>query len=277
MSRAFIPLSAIVNDYMADRDEEDYGKITSYKKVERLALAALGELQFDSLKSFKTMSLPIDRDTMSLTVPTDYVNFMRIGVLNNDNIFIPITTNQVLPNINQVNMLDSSSQKILDDNGVEITTYDILATPTGDDGLPLTLDGYRHKYGRNGFFGTSGGNSIAGSCIEDKDNGKFFFSSQFPSDIDNVVLEYLADERMNIDPRIHTAAEEAVHNYIYWRHIKKKSNVPSVEKQMARKAFTDAKRTAGARISSPTKTEVLSQFYKMNTQQAPKTGGRYYQ
>jgi hypothetical protein len=91
-----------------------------------------------------------------------------------------------------------------------------------------------------------------------------------------VIFEYLADETMNSDPRISVYAEEAVMNYIYYKHIQRKSSVPAVEKQMAKSNYVTEKNKARIRLQSNTKAEILSQFWNANSQQAARTAGRIY-
>ena len=356
MARTFINIDNIVNDYMINRDEDDYGKITSPLRVRSLALAALRDLQYDSLRTFKAMSIPVNKSTMSIDFPTDYVTYSKIGVLNDNNQFVTLVLNNNLPNLNQENLLDGNGGKLLDSDNFEITAYsdnnnkktriDIgkVASQSGKNlifssnisnlGLAIgdelfNSDGefslgsivsfvdsftveltsntassvgdyiytfkygsqssssnnliyppsdvnYNRSYSRNGIFGASGGKSWAGSYREDIENGRIFFSSDFPQDIDNVIIEYLADETMSSNPRISVYAEEAVKNYIYWKHIQRKSNVGLGEKQIAKKNYTNEKAKTISRLFSPTKAEILSQFWNANSAATPRTGGRYY-
>ena len=89
------------------------------------------------------------------------------------------------------------------------------------------------------------------------------------SGINEVVIEYVADEARSSNPRIHVYAEEALMSYIYYKMIERKAGVSANEKARARSEYYNERRKANARIKSFTKEEALRVIRK-NYKQAPK-------
>ena len=127
MSRQFVPLEAIVNDYMLMAKEDDrVDKNISITKCRSLAVSSLREMQWDVAKSFNSIVLDVDENTSSVDFPTDYVNYIRVGFIGKNGEFYPLGVNNNLSFLNQENILDSSGFKILDNDGIEITTYSTI-------------------------------------------------------------------------------------------------------------------------------------------------------
>ena len=87
--------------------------------------------------------------------------------------------------------------------------------------------------------------------------------------IEEVVIEYIADEARSTCPTIHIQAEEALRSYIYYKLIERKSSVPTVEKNRARAEYYNERRKANARLKAFSKEEALKTIRK-NFKQSPK-------
>jgi hypothetical protein len=92
--------------------------------------------------------------------------------------------------------------------------------------------------------------------------------------VSTVYIEYVADEAMTTDyvndpQKVPRYAEEALRAYIYYHLVKRKSNVPAVEKARARQDYYNERRLANARLKSFSKEEALKTIRK-NFKQSPK-------
>ena len=274
-TRIYTDINDIVNDYMLNLDDDDYGKNVSRGRVRNLAYAAIRDLQFDTLKNITSVVLPINENTQKVTLPEDFVDYIRVGVLNNNNEFMPLGINNSMSNVNQVILLDNLSERLLDSDGAPLTSYH---TPT-ENTHTLSADRYilslfnTSQYSKGGFFGLGGGYSGNGSYRFDKENNALFVNTSVASG--EVVLEYIADESMKKNPRILTYAVEAVHAFIYKSIIKKKVGVNATEKRDANRAYTLEKRKVRARVNKLNKAEIMMQISK-RTQSAPRDAGRIY-
>ena len=88
-------------------------------------------------------------------------------------------------------------------------------------------------------------------------------------DVDNIIVEYIADEARSQNPSVHLYAEEALRQYIYFKLVQRKANVPASEKQIARQNYYNELRLAKARMNSFSKEEALNVIRK-NFRQSPK-------
>ena len=87
--------------------------------------------------------------------------------------------------------------------------------------------------------------------------------------MDEVVIEYVADEARSTDPMVHVYCEEALRCYIYYKLCERKTSVNAGEKARARTEYYNELRKAKARLNNFTKEEALKTIRK-NFKQAPK-------
>ena len=144
-------------------------------------------------------------------------------------------------------------------------------------------DGLVHVFGENKNINYSQAykTDAAGNSIDSDGDGVFDrvdskggvatggveFSSN--SSVNEIVIEYIADEARSINPTVHIQAEEALRAYIYFRIIERKSSVPMAEKSRARSEYYNERRKANARLKSFAKEEALKTIRK-NFKQSPK-------
>lgn len=272
--RIYIDVDDIVNEYMMNLDDGDYGSTVSRSRVRNLAYGAIRDLQFDVLYTMESVVLPIDQSTQKVTLPEDFVNWIRVGVLSADNQFLPLSQNNQMGKINKTPLLDNLGNNLLDSDGVPLTAYHVptsLITPElNQHPNNIFIDG---QYNKGAFFGLGGGTSGSGQFRFDKANGAMFVNTAIPSQ--EVVIEYIADESMKKSPRVLTFAIEAVKAFIYKNLIKQKVGVPMGEKMAANRAYTLEKGKVRARVNKLSKADIMFQISK-RTQAAPRDAGRIY-
>ena len=99
--RIYIDIDDIVNEYMLQLDDDDYGSTVSRSRVRNLAYGAIRDLQFDTLKNITAMVLPINANTQKVTLPEDFVDWVRVGIIGQDGSFLPLSQNNQLSFTNQ--------------------------------------------------------------------------------------------------------------------------------------------------------------------------------
>ena len=87
--------------------------------------------------------------------------------------------------------------------------------------------------------------------------------------INEIVIEYVADEALSSNPSVHIYASDALKSYIYYKIIERRSDVPFNEKARARSEYFNDRRIANSRLKSFTKEELLKTIRK-NFKQSPK-------
>ena len=272
MSRQFVPLSAVVNDYMLLAKEDDrVDKNISITKCRSLAVSALREMQWDVAKSFNAIVLDVDESTSSVDFPNDYVNYIRVGFIGKDGEFYPLGVNNNLSFLNQEYILDNTGSQLLDSDGINITSYYTTSeNPSVDTGKFFKYNMF--GIGKNGgIYGAGSRGNKNGSVIFDNQNGKIFVDSSRTQ----IVLEYISDESMSSNPRIPTMIQEAVKASIYYNYIDGKIQVSANEKERARRKFYTEKKKARARMNTISKSEIFAQIAR-RFQQAAKIPSRVY-
>ena len=136
-----------------------------------------------------------------------------------------------------------------------------------DDNLDFYIfENYLYQGGMGRLYGTGGG-YLSGEYRVNLHQNRIEIESN--DDINEVVIEYVADEARSTDPEVHVYAEEALRCYMYYKIIERKSSVPANEKARARAEYYNERRKANARLSNFTKDEALKTIRK-NFMQAPK-------
>ena len=271
MARNYIPISQVINDFMISLDGNDYGAHVSDAAIRNFALRGVRELGFDMLKVIRSLKLDVNTANNTVELPDDYVDWSKVGVVGGDGLLYVLGENK---NINY-------SQKYAEEGGY---SYD-----TDGDGLKeredskgstnglvggTTDDGFGSYVFRNYVYGNGdgqlygyGGGRYQGEFRVNLDQNRIELKSN--SGINEVVIEYVADEARSSNPRVHVYAEEALMSYMYYKMIERKAGVSANEKARARSEYYNERRKANARIKSFTKEEALRVIRK-NYKQAPK-------
>ena len=133
-----------------------------------------------------------------------------------------------------------------------------------DDFIVFSNYIYQNNIGQ--IYGLGGG-FYEGEYRLNLDQNRIEFSSN--SSVNEIVIEYIADEARSVNPTVHIEAEEALRSYIYYKIIERKSSVPMAEKARARSEYYNERRKANARLKAFSKEEALKTIRK-NFKQAPK-------
>lgn len=273
-TRIYIDVDDVINEYMLNLDDDDYGSNVSRGRIRNLAYGAIRDLQFDTLKNITSVVLPINSSTQKAILPEDFVDWVRVGVLNDGGEFLPLSQNPYMGKINQQILLDNLDNRLLDSDGAPLTAYHTPSSSPSSTTLDYTQWQYqRNAYNKGGLFGLGGGQSGNGQFEFDKANGAMFVDTSVNSG--EVVLVYIADESMKKNPRILTYAIDAVKAFIYKNVIANKVGVPMQEKMRADRKYNTEKKKVRARVNKLSKADIMFQISK-RTQSAPKGSGRIY-
>lgn len=274
MARNYVPLSDVIDDFILSLETDDYASNASDTLIRNYALRGIREMGFDFLKVVRSLKLPVSSNN-TVTLPDDYVDWTKVGVVASDGLVYVLGENK---NINQsqkyaVNsdgdnydsdgdgLLERTDSKGATDSGSPSVGSDIN---DGTDSYVFRNYIYENNMGR--LYGAGGG-QYYGEFRVNLDQNRLELRGN--NSMNEVVIEYIADEARATNPRIHVYAEEALRNYIYYKIIERKSSVPANEKARARQEYFNERRLANARMKAPTKEEILKTIRK-NFKQAPK-------
>jgi hypothetical protein len=228
------------------------------------AKRGIQELNYDAFKNVKVLELTIG-PASQLTVPPDFVDYVRISYESNGILFPMVENVQV--NYATTYLQDNNYDIVFDLDGNVIETNSQLdaARAAGYTQEIYLGEGIYHGYpgwcingdwyftmqigGRFGLDPTTANFNTAFRI--DKAAGVFYFSSDLVGQ--NVVLEYFSDGLENGDDTlvfVPKMAEEAIYAYTNYQIMKQKLGIPMYEKNAAQKAYTAARRNAKVRLSN---------------------------
>lgn len=267
MARNTVSVKEVVNDFLLTLSEDDYVSNVADYHVHQLALRGIREMGFDVMKRIKSLSLTVS-DNNTVELPDDFVDFLRVGIAGTGGALHVLKENKNI-NISQEYVTDSFSNPIdSDGDGVfDRKNSEKTISTIGNNNLDNYRDRtylYESTEGRQ--YGYGGGKGV-GYFRMNYEQNRIELNSEV--DVTNLVVEYIADEARSQNPSVHIYAEEALRQYIYFRLVQRKANVPASEKQIARQNYYNELRLAKARMNSFSKEEALNVIRK-NFRQSPK-------
>lgn len=308
MSQNKVKLSQVIKDFIITSDGDDYANNVADSTLRNFALRGIREIGFDLGKKIKSLKLSINSSNNTISLPDDYVDSLKLGVVGDDGILHVFGQNK---NLNMSRRIQTTTDTSVDDSGkyggtppasvtdeagYDDTTAGSLTDVFDADPLNIAANSIGDRVDDKTASTGAGGTAEAG----DRDyyvfenylyeggvgrmygigGGRLFGEyrinldqNRIELDTDNtyteVVLEYVADEARSSDPEVHVYAEEALRSYMYYKIIERKSSVPMAEKQRARSEYYNERRKANARLGNFNKEEALKTIRK-NFKQAPK-------
>ena len=252
----FVTLDNIINAFMIAYVGE--GKIIS--KVNRTdvqfhAMRAIQELSYDVLRSFKSQEIEVP-NTLSMVLPQDYVNYIKICRIGSDGIEYPIYPSRktsdpfaITQNANGVYQFDgdnnlieqtpsNTSENFEDEAPADYQVYDI----NYNSDIEITNIGRR--YGLEPEHAQANG-----SYFIDNLRGLIKFGSSLAGK--TVTLHYVSDG-LGTDSEmvVHKFCEEACYKHIAYAVISTKSNIPEYIVQRYKKERFAETRKAKIRLSN---------------------------
>ena len=278
---AYLPLRQIIDDFLITNDSEDYTSNVSDVTVRNLALRGIREFGFDVTTRVKSLKLSIDTSNDTVVLPTDFVDVIKVGVVDGDGIIRVMRHNKNINFSQKIDSDDATATAVDAEDGplmiqqnadlIPNKADDKTATSGADSGNSDSLreDVFRNYLYQNtigSLYGLGGGIG-AGEYRVNLDQFRLEIATN--SSVTEIVMEYISDEARSTNPLIHVYAEEALRSYIYYKVCERKRNVPAAEKARARAEYYNERRKARARMNSVSKDDILGMLRK-NFKQAPK-------
>lgn len=231
-TRQFIELDEIVKLYL-DRSEQGIHK---YYKCWHIGFSGMEQLGLDFFFRIKTAKLPVNAN-LTVTIPADYLNYTKAGVLNAKGEIIPLNYNNTL-----------TTYADLVPNRLEKTQDDTLLT-----GFFINNPVWFNYWTDNGcvnLYGLPSGSPFVGSFKIDDANGVILLDESFGYDY--LMLEYLSspDPIEGGDYRVPMQFKEALIAYISWQdiaHVPSKTHVNNANVAFRKSNFYNERKNAVAR------------------------------
>ena len=271
----FITLEDIVNNYIMSGQDDDFTSNVDRCKVLFQARRAFRELYFDVIQEIRGIALELS-PTLTVTLPPDFVNYVRISWLGEDGMLHEMAKNDKVSIAKDY--LQSHDYEILFSEG----GCPLEASKSGLPIDPVTGLAYASADISENQFGWQFGNSKPfqpnknfstvfpnGSYIIDKNSGLIRFGSEVFGK--TVVLEYISDGlytgcegKDEADLSIHKFAEDAIYNFMYFKLIERRRNVPANAKVLARKEWFNSRRLCKRRMDTIRANELRQTFKGAN-------------
>lgn len=242
--RNYITLDSVINDYIDESEQS----IHKYAKLYNIAYRGMEKLGLDFFYKIKSIKIPIDTTNYTAKLPSDYINYTKIGVLNSKGEIIPLKFNN--------KMTFYADQQ---PDRKQLTQDNTLATWYQQD-VPLFYN-YWDGYGFSNIYGIPSGSPNVGSFNIDDANGVILLNQNFYYDY--IMIEYLSSGNPEEKYMIPIQFREALIGWLAWRDI---ATLPSSrrgnlgDKRERERNFYNQRRLANAQF----KPLYLMQAYEQN-------------
>lgn len=198
MSAKYETIQAVVA-YFLDQYDKSAG---DQDKAYIMAYRGLSNMHFNISAEPKTVRLPVLAN-QTVLFPADYLNWVKIGILNNNGEVSTLKINNAL-----------TTYKDLNPNRISDLTPDITDAWIGGATVPYV------NYYNNGIFQTLYGTGQAGlvqfgGCRVDEKNNVIVFEPEFR--FSHVILEYISAPEKDTDYLVDVRLREALIAFIAWK------------------------------------------------------------
>lgn len=198
----YIKLDEIINDYLNETDQSN----KKYFKLFHLAFRGMENLGLDFFYRVKSVKLPIN-DNFTVNLPADFINYTKVGVLNDRGEVIPLKVNDKLTTY--ADLLPDRVEKTQDNTLVDTANW-------GN-----TWCNYWNGYTYTNIYGVPSGAPFVGSFKMDIQNGVILLDESFTYEY--IILEYVSSPKEGEDYYVPIHFREAMIAWLAW---KDSGNIP---------------------------------------------------
>lgn len=195
----WITIDSCVNDYIIESNKS----ISDYYRLWQLAFRGMDSLGLTFFYQVKSVKIPVS-DNMTVMLPSDFINWSKVGILNESGEIIPLRYNDKLTNY--ANLWNNRTDVIKG-------TDDLSNNSTSD----YTWVNYWNGSGYVNVYGVPSGSPFAGDFKVDKHNGVIMLNYNYRWDY--VMLEYVASPKQGEEYYIPVHFREALIAWLRWKDI----------------------------------------------------------
>lgn len=241
----YITLDSCILDYLNESEQSN----NKYGKVFHIAFRGFEQLGLDFFYTVKSLKLPIN-DNFTVTLPDDYLNWTKVGILNNRSEIVPLCYND-----NMTTYADLSPDRIskTEDNTLSLSQWDNNTWVNFYDG-----------FGYSNVYGVPSGEPFVGQFKIDTNNGVILLNNNFVADY--LILEYVSSPLPDNEYFIPVQFREALIAWIWWKDGNAKSARSHMElgaRRDWRHEFYNERRNAIARWKPIRKSEIYEASQQM--------------
>jgi hypothetical protein len=198
-NRQWVTIDEAITDYLTESEQGNH----KYFKCWNLAYRASVELGLDFFYSVKSVKLPVNAN-LTVTLPEDYLNYTKVGILNNEGAIIPLQVNN-----NLTTAFDMQPNRLAQTQDPSIVTG---YSPQG-----IVWWNFWNGYGLSNLYGLPSGSPFVGSFKIDNKNGVIVLDEYY--EFEYVMLEYIASPVSGGEYFVPIQFKEAVIAYLRWKDL----------------------------------------------------------
>lgn len=191
----YITLDSIIDDYMTEAELSNH----KYFKLFHLAFRCFEQLGLDFFYRIKSVKLPVNSN-FTVTLPPDYLNWTKVGVLSDGGEIIPLYYNDKL-----TTFADLASNRLEQTQDPQSTWVEWNSN---------TWCNWWNGWGYANIYGVPSGEPFMGSFKIDTENGVLLLNERFNRDY--VMLEYVSSPREGQTYYLPLHFREAVISWLRW-------------------------------------------------------------
>lgn len=226
----YVSLDTVINLYL-DRSEQSVHK---YYKCWQLAFSGMEEMGLDFFYQIKSVKLPVNAN-LTVSLPDDYLNYSKVGVLNSQGEIIPMGYNSNLTTY--ADLLPTRLEQTQDNTIIDIIQFN----------TPIWYN-YWVESGYSTLYGLPSGTPFVGNFKIDNHQGVILLSENFGYPY--IMLEYVATPVKGQEYYIPVQFKTALMWYIAYNDIAMMPNSRRGslgDKEQRRRQYHNERRLANAR------------------------------
>lgn len=203
----WISLESCIYDYINEAELSQ----NKYFKLYHIGYRGMEDLGLDFFYQVKSVKLPINANR-TITLPLDFINYTKLGVLNGLGELIPLKYNEKLTTFN-----DLQPNRVTSVQSPNYASFYSYSSPV--------FFNYWDGGSYNNLYGVSGAGLYGGGFKIDYQHGVILLDSTFS--YDGIVLEYTATPSDQVEYKVPIEFREAIISWLAWKDI---INIPSSRK-----------------------------------------------
>lgn len=197
----YISLDSVITDFLNESEQSQ----SKYFKAWHIAFRGFEQLGLDFFYKITSVKLPINAN-FTVNIPSDYINWTKVGILNDRGEIILLMENNNL--VSYADLLPNRIEKTDDPESSS------LEWGWGSN----VWANYWNGAGYSNIYGVHAGEPSIGEFKVDTENGIIILNRNFPRDY--IILEYLSSPTEGQEYYLPVQFREALMAWLWWKDRK---------------------------------------------------------
>lgn len=199
-NRQYISVDSVIQDYLNESEQSQ----NKYFKCFHLAFRGFENLGLDFFYKVQSVKLPVNSN-LTVSLPSDFLNWTKVGVLNDRGEIIPLYYNSRLTTYADLN--PDRLTKTQDDTLVDSQNWGLNTWANYWTGASYT-----------NIYGVPSGAPFVGNFKIDSDNGVLVLDENFAYDY--IILEYVSSPTETQEYYLPVQFRDALIAWLWWKDKK---------------------------------------------------------